>query len=142
MNTSEESIKRYYRGKSSLEEERDLKEKYRKGLLPEDPALGFGQNRISLPEELMDKLHTQIHQKNKNRQYRFWYTISSAAALFILIIFFKNLWPAASHLQLSENDQRRRFEEALQIVGRVLEEQPTESEKILYEDTHLIITTE
>ena len=49
MEKTEEIIKRYYRGETSIEEEKFLKAQYRSGHLKEDPFLSLSYPSLPLP---------------------------------------------------------------------------------------------
>lgn len=141
MNDIQEILKRYYKGETTLAEEKFLKQEYRLGHLPEDPFLSVHPVRETLPAGL----YTGIKQKIQNRKRRYlrqiYWTTGSIAATLILILFIKGSFqqPLHSDLQLSDNMKRERFEDALRTIGHALEEK---NEQVLYENNHLIITIE
>lgn len=133
---------RYYRGESTLEEERELRAAYRNGQLQDDPALAIGTELQELPEGLIHNIQCRIKQRQKHSRHLRWYSLSGIAALLILIISIPGVLPRHNHLQLSDNTKKERFEEALRVIGIVLEEKSCPKEKILYEDDRLIIVTQ
>lgn len=68
MNAQEHNIlKRYYRGETTLEEERMLKTSFRSGNLPDDPMLAFQARKEELPMGLTEKIQTRIHSQRNRR---------------------------------------------------------------------------
>lgn len=144
MDKQEKIIERYYRGESSIEEERRLRKTWREGLLPDDPILGVGDLKSELPIGLIENIQSSIRQKRKKHHHKIYMTVASIAALAILIIMLRVFLPHKSGegLQLSDNLKIERFEEALRVIGNVLEEKTITNEKILYEDNSMIIVSE
>lgn len=56
MEPIENKLARYYRGESSLEDEQALKNAYRKGELPSEPALSYGGDTAPCPEEVFQAI--------------------------------------------------------------------------------------
>lgn len=144
MNTIKDILKRYYRGETSLAEERFLKEEYRSGHLPEDPFLAFDAKEEPLPDELISKIRSGFSTRRQKHLRQIGVTIGSIAATALLILFLKGVFtsPVSPNLQLTDSMKRERFENALQTIGSVLDDKASSQEKILYEDNHLIIAIE
>lgn len=139
---NKEILKRYYRGETTVEEERTLRAAYRSGALPDDPVLAFGQNVAELPAGLEANIRTSIRRRRQPRRL-VWLTASGIAAMFVLILSVRSLLPdPPSRLQLSDNLKKERFEQALRVIGNVLEEKQPPVQKVLYEDNKLIIAVE
>lgn len=145
MNAQEYNIlKRYYRGETTLEEERMLKASFRSGNLPDNPMLAFQARKEELPVGLTEKIQTRIHSQRNHRIQSYWITAGSIAALFLLFFSIRSLIPHSQNtcLQLSDNLKKERFENALRVLGSALEETPFPSPKVVYEDNRLIIEIE
>lgn len=144
MNTVEDILKRYYRGETSLAEERFLKEKYRSGHLPEDLFLAFDVKEEPLPDELVSRIRSDFGRRRQKHLRQVGVTIGSIAATAILVLFLKGVFtsPVSPDLRLTDSLKRERFENALQVIGNVLDDKASSREKILYEDNHLIIAIE
>lgn len=146
MKNRKEILNRYYRGESSVEEERMLKQTYRQGMLPDEPILAYKSEETELPEELARQIRQKLRQRQTQRLRTWTISVGSIAALLVLLISLRSLLPLTEHpdeLQLSDNLKKERFEEALRVIGHVLEEQQTPPvQKVLYEDHKLIITVE
>lgn len=143
MQTTKDLLEKYYRGETSLEEERELKKAYKNGLLPEDPSLSL-QESTNCPDGLQEQIRKEICQRNRKR-IRHIASLWTAAAICILVVAIKLLLPSveSEELRLSDNIKRERLEDALRIVGKALEEKNTSpQEKVLYEDDKLIITVQ
>lgn len=140
----QELLKRYYRGETTLEEERQLKNLYRKGELRDEPILAFKGQATKIPEDLTEKFRLKIQKEQKQTYRNRWAIGIGIAASLILIISLRNLIPVQenSSLQLSNNLKKERFEDALRTIGSVLEEKKTDLKQVLYEDNKLIITIE
>lgn len=139
-----EILKRYYQGKTTLEEERLLKAAFRKGEFSQELVLAYQNQVHELPTNLAEKIKNNIHQK-KNRHLNYqWITIISTAAILVLIISLCSLLPNTSKpsMSLSDHLKKERFENALRVIGEVLEEKTPITQKILYEDNQLIIIIE
>lgn len=144
MDKQEKRIERYYRGESSVEEERQLRKTWREGLLPDNPILGIGDLKPELPIGLIENIQSGIRKKRKKHLHKTYMTVASIAALAILIIMLRGFLPhkPVEGLQVSDNLKIERFEEALRVIGNVLEEKTITNEKILYEDNSMIIVSE
>lgn len=144
MEKTEEIIKRYYRGETSLKEEKFLKTQYRSGHLKEDPFLSLSYPTHSLPSELKEKIRQGIRQRKRYKLRRIYITVGSIAAIGILLLSLQGIFPSGEvkNLQLSDNIKRERFEDALRVIGNVLEKPSSSPEKVLYEDKNLIIAIE
>ncbi len=140
----QELLKRYYRGETTLEEERQLKNLYQKGKLRDEPILAFKGQATKIPEDLTEKFRLKIQKEQKQTYRNRWAIGIGIAASLILIISLRNLIPVQenSSLQLSNNLKKERFEDALRTIGSVLEEKKTDLKQVLYEDNKLIITIE
>lgn len=135
-------LERYYRGETTLEEERMLKAAFRRGELPDDPALAFQEQQVSLPASVTQGIQSAIHRKSSRTLRNRLIRAGAIAALLILIISLRGLLPhPQEYLQLSDNMKKERFEGALRMIGKVLEEKAPE-QKVLYEDNNLIIAIE
>ena len=143
MDNIQDILKRYYRGETTLAEERYLKEEYRRGHLPEDPALSMKPVKELLPEGLYANIQQGICKRQQKHFRQLYLTAGSIAAMLILIIFIKGSFQPAfqSDLQVTDNMKRERFENALRTIGNILEEDHP-NEKVLYEDHKLIIAIE
>lgn len=58
-----EILKRYYQGKTTLEEERLLKAAFRKGEFSQELVLAYQNQVHELPTNLAEKIKNNIHQK-------------------------------------------------------------------------------
>lgn len=144
MEDKNEILKRYYRGESTLEEERLLKEAYRQKELPDDPMLAFNQSETVIPPELPDMIRQNIHANQQRRTGVLRVILGSIAASLILIVSLRSLIQDNNphQVQLSDNLKKERFEDALRVIGNVLEEEKPDVQKVLYEDHNLIIAIE
>lgn len=144
MDNIQEIIKRYYKGETSLGEERLLKKEYREGRLPAEPLLDWQAGRRQLPEELAERFRQRFRTYRRRRMRRIAAVVGSMAASLVLIIALKGTFPGFSSGDALLNDsvKRERLENALRTIGQVLEEKNTPKEKILYEDRRLIIAVE
>lgn len=143
MDNIQDILKRYYRGETTLAEERYLKEEFRRGHLTEEPALSTGRFRRACPKVYMPA-YGKAYGKRRQKHFRQLYlTAGSIAAMLVLIIFVKGSFRPAlpSDLQVTDNIKRERFENALRTIGNILEEDRP-NEKVLYEDHKLIIAIE
>lgn len=139
----EEVLKRYYKGETTLAEERELKSAWQRGELPGEPIFGL-HDSIEIPEGLNEKLQQHIRQKRQRKIRQIWITTGSIAAIAVLILSFRGALTttAGADIQLSDNLKKERFENALRILGNALEDGKTPEEKVLYEDHNLIIAIE
>lgn len=141
----EDILKRYYQGETTIEEERLLKLSFRQGEFPDTPTLSCqGKNR-ELPESLMEKIQQRIHRKAMHNLRNRWITAAGIAAMVVLILSLRSLLPQShlgEKLQLSDNIKKERFEDALRVLGNALGEQTPPIQKVLYEDSNLIIAIE
>lgn len=144
MEDKNEILKRYYRGESTLEEERLLKEAYRQKELPDEPMLAFNQPQTVIPPEVLGKIRQNIRVNQQRRTGVLRVILGSIAASLILIVSFRSLIRENSphQVQLSDNLKKERFEDALRVIGAVLEEEKPDVQKVLYEDHKLIIAVE
>lgn len=132
---------RYYRGETSLTEEQQLRQAYRQGLLPNDPALCFGQKTETCPPEVLSAFHAKRKQNQPVSFRRIRTTVAGIAAILLLFLSLSALFETPVPA-LPDQLKRERFEEALRTIGQVLEEKPLRPEKIIYEDKQLIIAIE
>jgi len=141
----EEILKRFYRGETTVEEERLLKKHARdKGTFQETPLLAWTSEEISMPEEVLQNIQTAVHRKAvRTSRYRNLIITSLAASLLLFISIRSLLSPTPSiGVSLSDRLKKERFEDALRIIGQVLEEEKAPVQQILYEDNKLIIAVE
>lgn len=139
----EERLKRYYQGKTTLAEERELKSAWQRGELPDEPIFGL-RDTVELPEGLTEKLQRQIRQKQQHKIRQLLITAGSIAAMAVLVLSFRGMFTTTPRpdIQLSDNLKKERFENALRVIGNALEEKDTPVQKVLYEDHNLIIAIE
>lgn len=144
MENIKDILERYYQGESSVAEERLLRDAHRKGELPDDPALSFRGRDIELPIDLQENIRSGIRKKRTNHLRYICITAGGIAAIAVLIIMMRSFHPhkPQESVQLSDNIKIERLEEALRVIGNVLEETTTTNEKILYEDNNIVITIE
>ncbi|MEG0795320.1 MAG: hypothetical protein RR397_02245 [Odoribacter sp.] len=144
MENQKEILKRYYRGETTLQEEQSLREARRRGELPEEAVLDFRGTEAGLPESLTTSIRHRIRKSERRRIVYRWIAGGSVAAVFVLIISLRGLLPVAEDEGLSVSDhlKKERFENALQVIGNVLEGRIARPQKVLYEDHHLIIAIE
>ena len=69
----EEVLKRYYKGETTLAEERELKSAWQRGELPGEPILGL-RGPMEIPEGLNEKLQRYIRQKRQRKIRQLWIT--------------------------------------------------------------------
>ena len=62
----EEVLKRYYKGETTLAEERELRSAWQRGELPGEPILGL-RDPMEIPEGLNEKLQRNIRQKRQRK---------------------------------------------------------------------------
>ena len=131
----EEVLKRYYKGETTLAEERELRSAWQRGELPGEPILGL-RGPMEIPEGLNEKLQRYIRQ--------LWITAGSIAAMAVLILSFRETFTTTPRpgIQLSDNLKKERFENALRVLGNALEDEKTPVQRVLYEDHNLIIAIE
>lgn len=141
---SESLLKRYYRGETTLSEEKQLKQSYKEGMLPDDPVLCFGQENRKCPEKVLTAFRSELRRKRDLRLRRIRITAGSIAAIFLLFFSFQGLHrlTSASAYRLSDHQKRECLEEALRTIGQVLQEKPAQPEKVIYEDQQIIIAIE
>ena len=132
----EEVLKRYYKGETTLAEERELRSAWQRGELPGDP--------MEIPEGLNEKLQRYIRQKRQRKIRQLWITAGSIAAMAVLILSFRGTFTTTPRpgIQLSDNLKKERFENALRVLGNALEDEKTPVQRVLYEDHNLIIAIE
>lgn len=139
-NTMDDLLTRYYNGETTLDEERTLREAYRRGELPGEPVLAYRGAASAMPETLRRNIWQGIRARIRRRCLS-W---ASAAAGIALVIGLCLILPHRSEttLALTDNMKRERFEDAMRIIGQVLDEKPADTQKVLYEDNRLIIAIE
>ena len=133
----EEVLKRYYKGETTLAEERELRSAWQRGELPGEPILG-------LRGPMDEKLQRYIRQKRQRKIRQLWITAGSIAAMAVLILSFRETFTTTPRpgIQLSDNLKKERFENALRVLGNALEDEKTPVQRVLYEDHNLIIAIE
>lgn len=144
MDKLNEILERYYRGETTVEEERQLRAASRLGKLPDDPMPAYQARQTDMPAVLLDRIRRDIHTR-ANRRLRLRYIAAcSTAATLLLIICLRGMLPPSpvDNSCLSDNIKKQRFENALRVIGHVLEENPPPLQKVLYEDNKLIIAIE
>ena len=139
----EEVLKRYYKGETTLAEERELRSAWQRGELPGEPILGL-RGPMEIPEGLNEKLQRYIRQKRQRKIRQLWITAGSIAAMAVLILSFRETFTTTPRpgIQLSDNLKKERFENALRVLGNALEDEKTPVQRVLYEDHNLIIAIE
>lgn len=144
MKDKDEILERYYRGESTVEEERSLKKAFRQGELADEPMLAFSRTPSLLQPELREKIRQNLHRRQQRRMSRWWITAGSIAAGLVLLIALRDFIPQTppEQMQLSDNLKKERFEDALRVIGNVLEEEKPSVQRVLYEDHNLIISVE
>ena len=137
-------LKRYYRGETTLEEERWLKNAFRNQEFQEEPILTLQEKTEAVPEALLKKIQTHIHQKAVYSYRRRNLFLAGMAATFVLLISLRGVISSAvsPRVQLSDHLKKERFEDALRIIGQALEEKQAPAQKVLYEDCKFIICVE
>ena len=135
----EEVLKRYYKGETTLAEERELRSAWQRGELPGEPILGL-RDPMEIPEGLNEKLQRYIRQKRQRKIRQLWITAGSIAAMAVLILSFRGTFTTTPRpgIQLSDNLKKERFENALRVLGNALEDEKTPVQRVLYEDHNLI----
>lgn len=91
MAYQENLLDKYYKGETSLEEEKELKKQMFENAPSEaeQDIFGFFEEEAQIPEGLEESLMTGIkeHQQKIKRIHRFrWYSVSSAAAVILLLL--------------------------------------------------------
>lgn len=144
MDNINEILERYYRGETTVEEERQLRAASRLGELPDDPMPAYQGRKSDMPAELLDRIQRDIHTRANHRRRNLRITLCSTAAILILIICLRGMLPQPriDNICLSDNMKKERFENALRVIGHVLEENTPPVQKVLYEDNKLIIAIE
>lgn len=148
MDKLNEILERYYRGETTVEEERQLRAASRLEELPDDPMPAYQGRKSDMPAGLLDRIQRDIHTRANHRRHNLRITLRitlcSTAAILILIICLRGMLPQPriDNIRLSDNMKKERFENALRIIGHVLEENTPPVQKVLYEDNKLIIAIE
>lgn len=144
MDKLNEILERYYRGETTVEEERQLRAASRLGKLPDDPMPAYQGRKTDMPAGLIDRIQRDIHTRANHRRRNLRITLCSTAAILILIICLRGMLPQPrlDNIRLSDNMKKERFENALRVIGQVLEENTPPVQKVLYEDNKLIIAIE
>lgn len=138
----EEIVERYYRGETTIAEERALKKIYQQGGLKEEPMLSYRGEEMEIPSQLTREIQTCIHRKSQFRLRQRILALSSVAALFGFIFFLRAFMPRQEAIPLSDNLKKERFEDALRTIGNVIDEKTPPVQRVLYEDNRLIIAVE
>lgn len=138
----EEIVERYYRGETTIAEERALKKIYQQGGLKEEPMLSYRGEEMEIPSQLTREIQTCIHRKSQFRLWQRILALSSVAALFGFIFFLRAFMPRQEAIPLSDNLKKERFEDALRTIGNVIDEKTPPVQRVLYEDNRLIIAVE
>ncbi len=139
-------LKRYYQGDTSLDEEKQLRAMFKQGHFQDEKLLSIDNREIQIPPQTEAKIR-QALQKRCHRKVRIHnlYTLAgSIAAIAILIFTIRGFLPSAdtSQIILTDNMKKERFEDALRIIGNVLDEKHPPIQQVLYEDNKLIIAIE
>lgn len=142
MKNKDEVLERYYRGETTVDEERQLRGLFDRGELPEEPMLAFGQRSRQLPAGLEATIRGEIHHRHSLRIQHLGIIVGGVAATLILLLSLRSFLPQPKYLQLSDNIKKERFENALRTIGNVLEEKTPPVQKVIYEDSKLIISIE
>lgn len=142
MKNNDEVLERYYRGETTVDEERLLRRLFEGGELPDEPVLAFRQRSRELPAGLEAKIRGEIHRRRSLRMQHWSLIVGGVAASLILILSLRSFLPQPAYLQLSDNIKKERFENALRTIGNVLEEKTPPVQKVIYEDNKLIISIE
>lgn len=142
MKNNDEVLERYYRGETTVDEERLLRGLFEGGELPDEPMLAFRQRSRELPAGLEAKIRREIHRRRSLRMQHRSLIVGGVAASLILILSLRSFLPQPEYLQLSDNIKKERFENALRTIGNVLEEKTPPVQKVIYEDNKLIISIE
>lgn len=144
MKTDQTLLEKYYKGETTIEEERSLKEAWDRGELANEPALAFSRHIPPLPAELGRQIRSEISRRQSLQRRQRILAIGSIAAVLVLLISLRGLMPRQTekNWQLSDNLKKERFEDALRTIGNVLEERTLPEQKVLYEDHNLIIAVE
>ena len=113
----EEVLKRYYKGETTLAEERELRSAWQRGELPGEPILGL-RDPMEIPEGLNEKLQRNIRQKRQRKIRQLWITAGSIAAMAVLILSFRETFTTTPRpgIQLSDNLKKERFENGGKLV--------------------------
>lgn len=138
----EKIVERYYRGETTIAEERALKKIYQQGGLKEEPMLSYRGEEMEIPSQLTREIQTCIHRKSQFRLRQRILALSSVAALFGFIFFLRAFMPRQEAIPLSDNLKKERFEDALRTIGNVIDEKTPPVQRVLYEDNRLIIAVE
>lgn len=138
----EEIVERYYRGETTIAEERALKKIYQQGGLKEEPMLSYRGEEMEIPSQLTREIQTCIHRRAQFRLRQRILALSSVAALFGFIFFLRAFMPRQEAIPLSDNLKKERFEDALRTIGNVIDEKTPPVQRVLYEDNRLIIAVE
>lgn len=144
MDEQRSILKRYYRGETTLREEQELKKKFNAGELQEHPFLALKARRQECPAFVRENIRTAIYKRQKRARRHWIITAGSIAAIVILMISLRGTLypPSAASIQLSNNTKKERFEDAMYVIGNVIKSKPATNEKILYEDSRIIISIE
>jgi hypothetical protein len=131
MTEQEKLLNKYYKGETSLEEERELKELFQndENHTSEQDVFGYFENESSIPVDLEENIFTNMETKDRKRKTirMRLYSLSSAAAVIILFLSIYLDFRDTKNTQL-ENDFFV-MEQALFQVSESI--QPKEQEEML-----------
>lgn len=141
MTNQENLLKKYYKGETSLEEEKQLKEKMlqEESDSAEKDVFGYFENESFVPEDLEETIFSNIKEnENKGKLIRMrLYRISSAAAA-ILIILSVYLGYRKSRNEKLESEFFV-MEQALYQVSETLQPEEQEDMMVLWVDNDVEI---
>ena len=131
MTAQKHLLGKYYKGETSLEEEKELKEVVLEEEMTsaEQDMFGFFEEQATVPGDLEESIFSGVQEKLDKRKVRRmrWYSITSAAAvvLVVLSVYFD-----------FRNNQRMRMENDFFVMERALYQvseslQPEEQEEML-----------
>lgn len=144
MEKYKELLERYYKGETTLEEERLLKSAARRGELPDEPSLAYQGLTDSMPDSLREKIRQDAAIRKHSANRRLCLQWGSVAAGIVLLACLSLFLPQRKQepVTLSDNIKRERFENAMRVIDEVLRPQTAPVQRVLYEDNRLIIAIE
>lgn len=90
MTNQENLLDKYYRGETSLEEEKELMELLasEENQGADEELFAFFENEAAIPDDLEESLFNGVLEKQKQRKVRRmrWYSFSSAAAVVLVLL--------------------------------------------------------
>jgi len=132
-------LDKYYRGETTPEEEKLLKQKVLAGVdnCPEKEFFSWFQSESEIPEDLNRHIFRKVEDQVKKRKLRYTlYSLTSIAATFALII---TLYAGYRTGQKNARDFRM-IEQALYHVSETLQPEPEEPEMfVLWVDNNVEI---